>query len=506
MLLGRGGWHWNSNIFGRAESAPGSLGPFFIENVFEELDAPGEWYLDTRESTLYYMPEQSEDMAAALVEAACLRQVIEFRGTQDEPVRHITLSGFKITHTNTVFLEPWTAPSMGDWTIHRSGAVFLQGAEDCAVENCFFYATGGNALFMNSYNRRNTVSGCTFAEIGESAVCLVGILQERIGTNRPFPDENAISNNHIHHCGQYGKQTAGVFISCCQRNVVSHNEIHHLPRAAVCINDGTWGGHIIEHNRLYETCLETVDHGPFNAWGRSRHWCYNQSHGPEFPSHQAGWVRDDVLFTTEIRYNYVEDHEWGIDLDDGVFDYHIHHNLCIGCPIKFREGDMRIVENNIIVDSGHSIVFNMGYEYTSDRFVRNIISLRADKEHDHNYGVSKQGKRGVFYHGIDAPVRGPLAEEIDYNLFWSDTGEFVAFVNDGSSGPLGERTDAPAGALTLEEWRAMGYDKHSVFADPLFMAPEDGDYRVRSGSPALALGFENFAMDKFGLLPDFPRK
>jgi len=82
----------------------------------------------------------------------------------------------------------------------------------------------------------------------------------------------------------------------------------------------------------------------------------------------------------------------------------------------------------------------------------------------------------------------------------------VAFVNDGSSGPLGERTGAPTGALTLAEWRAMGYDKHSVFADPLFTAPEDRDYRVRSGSPALELGSENFAMDTFGLLPDSPRK
>jgi len=71
-------------------------------------------------------------------------------------------------------------------------------------------------------------------------------------------------------------------------------------------------------------------------------------------------------------------------MDDGVFDYHVHHNLCVGYPIKFREGHMRILENKIIVDSGHSIVFNIGYEYTSDRFVRNIISLRADKEHGHN--------------------------------------------------------------------------------------------------------------------------
>ena len=500
FLLDRGGWHWNSRIFKGVGDMTG--GQFYVENVFEELDAPGEWYLDARESVLYYMPEEGEDMAAAVVEAGLLTQVVEFRGSQDRPVRHVTLRGFQIAHTATVFLEPWHAPSMGDWTIHRSGAVFVQGAEDCRVEDCFFHANGGNAVFLDGYNLRCGVSGCTFSEAGESGVCLVGYNMGRLGSARPFPAECAVHNNHMHHLGVYGKQTAGVFLSCCERNVVSHNEIHHLPRAAICINDGTWGGQIIEHNWLYETCLESVDHGPFNSWGRGRHWCYNQSHGPDFPSHPAGNYADDVYYTTEIRHNRVEDDEWGIDMDDGTYDYHIHHNLCIGCPIKFREGDKRTIENNIIVDSGHSIVFNMGYEYTSDRFVRNVISLRSECEHDHNYGVSKEGRHGVFYHGIDTPLAGPLAAEIDHNCFWSDTGEFLACFKLGA---LGKRTGEKNEVLTLDQWRALGYDRNSTFADPLFTDPESGDYRVRPDSPALKLGFENFPMDRFGLLPDFPR-
>jgi len=77
----------------------------------------------------------------------------------------------------------------------------------------------------------------------------------------------------------------------------------------------------------------------------------------------------------------------------------------------------------------------------------------------------------VFHHAIGAPVRGPLAEDIDYNLFWNDTGGFMAFLSDGESGGLGERTDAPKRGLTLDEWRELGYDKHCVFADPLFVAP-----------------------------------
>jgi S1-C subfamily serine protease len=36
-------------------------------------------------------------------------------------------------------------------------------------------------------------------------------------------------------------------------------------------------------------------------------------------------------------------------------------------------------------------------------------------------------------------------------------------------------------------------------ADAQFMDPAKGDYRVKDGSPALALGFVNFAMDQFGV-------
>ena len=500
FLLGRGGWQMNT-LWSWWAACAGEA-PFYIENVFEELDAPGEWYLDRREGVLYYMPLAGEDMTAVVVEAPLLTQVAEFRGSQDEPVRHITLRGFKITHTAAVYLEPWEAPSLGDWTIHRSGAVFFEGAEDCGVEDSFFYATGGNAVFMSNYNRRNRVSGCTFTETGESAVCLLGTNNTRFGSNEPFPAECVVHNNHIHNCGIYGKQTAGVFLSRCEKITVSHNEIHDLPRAAVCINDGTWGGHAIEHNRLYDTCLESGDHGPFNSWGRDRYWCLQQSHGPNYPSHPAGNVLEDARHTTEIRYNYVEDREWGIDLDDGTSNYRVHHNVCVGCPIKFREGALRTAENNIIVDTGHSVIFSLGYEDNGDRFVRNIISLRAEFEHDHDYGRSKLGKSGVFFHPSEIPIRGPWAEEIDHNCFWSDTGQWWACVHPGGQG---ERPDDPPYALSLEQWRQLGYDRNSVFADPLFVDPANGDWSVRPDSPALKLGFENFPMDAFGLLPDFPR-
>jgi hypothetical protein len=89
-------------------------------------------------------------------------------------------------------------------------------------------------------------------------------------------------------------------------------------------------------------------------------------------------------------------------------------------------------------------------------------------------------------------------QEIDYNVFFNDIGEFHATIL--------LRGSKIAVRHTLNEWRAMGFDKHSVYADPLFVNADERDYRVKPNSPALSLGFNNFDVSSAGLLPDFPEQ
>lgn len=51
--------------------------PFYVENIFEELDNPGEWFLDENESILYYYPETS--ITSSIFVAGILDNVIELR-------------------------------------------------------------------------------------------------------------------------------------------------------------------------------------------------------------------------------------------------------------------------------------------------------------------------------------------------------------------------------------------------------------------------------------------
>ena len=217
--------------------------------------------------------------------------------------------------------------------------------------------------------------------------------------------------------------------------------------------------------------------------------------------------------TVIIRHNFFEEESgWGLDLDDGASNYEIYNNLCVGVSVKLREGAYRTIYNNIWVNGANSPCFHIGNEDNHDRYFRNItvMSIKAMKpEDDLNFRMGKT--YGEVYTLIAPPAHGPWLEEIDYNCFYSDLGEFVARVEIRTEGRYDESwedlTDRRKKIkYSLEQWQALGYDLHSIFADPLFVDPKNKDYRLRSDSPALKLGFINFDARETGLTVDFPRQ
>jgi hypothetical protein len=449
----------------------------FVENLFEELDAPGEWFLNSKTHTLYFHPPAGLDLKNAVVEAARLRTLVEFHGDEEHPVKWITLRGLHFRQTSRTVMETREPLLRSDWTICRAGAVCFNGAEDCALEDSDIDQVGGNAIFVNNYNRRVVIRGTHIARAGASGICFVGDpqaarsplfnyqqVQELADIDRVpgpksdnYPAHCLADNCLIHSTGLVEKQSAGVEIDLALGITLRHCSIYDVPRAGINIGDGCWGGHVIEYCDVFDTVKETGDHGSFNSWGRDRYWRPDIAEVnarvkqvPALPKLDA--TRPTVLANNRWRC----DHGWDIDLDDGSSFYIIRNNLCLRGGIKNREGFGRIVENNIIVDNGfHPHVW---YSGSADIFRRNIV--------------------WTAYRPANMPPP-PWGEELDFNLVHTD----------------GAGTKSPA--MRLEE--QSGRDEHSVAADARFVDPAHGDYRVKDGSPALALGFTNFPMDQFGV-------
>ena len=141
--------------------------------------------------------------------------------------------------------------------------------------------------------------------------------------------------------------------------------------------------------------------------------------------------------------------------------------------------------------------FHVGYENNSDSFRRNIIAV-SSQELNPNWNPEGGGD---IYKLIFPPPKKWIGD-VDSNVFFNAVVKFSVTV-----APRGQmRRWAGGDRYTLKEWRKLGYDLHSVFADPMFIDPAKGDYRVKPESPTLKMGFKNFEMDQFGLLPEFPNQ
>ncbi|MBL7223636.1 MAG: PDZ domain-containing protein [Candidatus Brocadiae bacterium] len=448
----------------------------FVENILEELDAPGEWYLDGKKGVLYVYPPKGVDLSKAVVEAVRLRHLVEFRGDEQKPVRHITLRGLTFAHAARVFMDNKEPLLRSDWTTCRGGAVLFDGAEDCALRDCTIDQVGGNAVFINNYNRRIAIVGCHIADAGANAVSFVGdpkalrsplfeyhqtqTLEKMDKTPGPktsnYPADCLVEDCLITRNGRVEKQTAGVNICMAESITVRHCSIYDCPRAGINICDGAFGGHLIEFNDVFDTVKETGDHGSFNSWGRDRFWHKSRGETAKWVKQHPEMPKWDCRKPIVVRNNRWRcDHGWDIDLDDGSSHYVLENNLCLAGGIKLREGYYRQVVNNIVVD--YTFCPHVWYPDCRTTFQRNI--LWRD-------GYAPAGMR-----------KTDQGKGIDYNL-------------------VHQAGAKPSPAQNLAKW---GGDKHSLIADALFVDPIAGDYRVKDGSPALELGFKNFPMDQFGV-------
>jgi hypothetical protein len=454
------------------------------ENISELLDTVREWYYKKSTGDLYFYPPSGTNMSTATIELASLEQLIKAVGTASTKIKYLTFNGLTFTQTHrTLFSGTFEGLLRGDWCIVREGAVFLQDAENITIKHCIFDQVGGNGVFMNAHNKNNLVYNNQFTNGGASCVACVGLQSAcrdystwsnhkttiSDGTVGPltqdYPDSCIISNNRMDSLGRFEKQTAGVHLSMSHAITVRHNTINVGPRAGINVNDGTWGGHIIEYNDISHVVQESGDHGPFNCWGRDRFWSYNGycTDGCNGTAKRP-YCELDAMSTTHIRNNRISDNNglgsFGIDLDDGGTNYWIYKNLCLNCGIKLREGFDRKVYNNILVNG--QLHYHCWYDDCRDTVLRNIVVNATSFDLQCNVDASTM------------PAKHALT---DYNLYWNNGGSVTV-----------------AGLGT-------GQNTHSVTnQDPLFNNTGGGDYSVRSGSPALTLGFVNFPMDSFGRL------
>eukprot|EP00937_MAST-01D_sp_MAST-1D-sp2_P006054 g6054.t1 len=283
-------------------------GGFFVENVFEELDAPREWYYNRTSRRLYVFYNDTKGggpPAALRFVAPQLTELVGLRGTKAAPVRNVTIRGIGFRDAAYTYMHAHGIPSGGDWSLQRMGAVFLQGTEGVALRSNRFVRLDGNALMVSGYGRGLVVDDNEFAWLGDSAMASWGFTDTDTGSGLggEQPRGTTVSNNYAHELGVWELQSSMWFQAKTAQTHLHGNIFFNGPRAGINFK-------------------HSGDHGPINSWDRQPFLTDVGPANAKQPSYSPA--------PTSIERNFVIANYGGsqaVDNDDGSSFYDIHDNF-----------------------------------------------------------------------------------------------------------------------------------------------------------------------------------
>ena len=202
---------------------------FYAIHVFEELDCPGEYYLDRQNNRLFFWPP----------------------GDVDKTPVHVSLCRVPLLRADAV------ANLVLRDLVFENGcntAIELSDCTNSTIENCLVRNMGLGGI-TSSGGSDNHVLRCEVTRTGSLGVSMTA------GDRKSLTNGNcSVVGNHLHHLGRYDWMGGrGVFLGGCG-NRVANNLIHHCPTGGVL-----YGGneHVLELNEVHHVCLLYSDVGVF---------------------------------------------------------------------------------------------------------------------------------------------------------------------------------------------------------------------------------------------------
>lgn len=452
-----------------------SGGRYYIENVEAGLDSPGEWYLNRTTGTLSYWPLPGEEIKTAQAIAGELGQLVRFEGNVEnkEFVQHVCFSGLTFAHSD------WQLPKAGlretQAAVHisgqnppegyPSGAVLLKGAHFCRLEKCQITHVGAFAIEIGRGSKDTQIVGNQLNDLGAGGIKIGSPISPK--SDAEEAGRTLVCDNIIHDCGHVNLGAVAIWVGQSGGNRIAHNEIFDSNYSGISMG-WNWGcttnrakNNIVEFNHIHHLMRVMDDGGGIYVLG--------------------------VSPGTVLRNNLIHDIYGhgplgrGIYLDQGACHIRVENNIIYNTKNSFCAGyGNNIFQNNIFVSGSGRQIWHSGGPCTpvGNRFKRNIVAY------------SEPSASFITLYEIDSleKLRASVAES-DYNVFFPPAGGKMGFENFGQGQPV-------VGSYT--SWQELGYDAHSVVADPMFVDAENDVFDLKPESPALKLGFVPIDISQIG--------
>ncbi len=443
---------------------------YIVENVLEGLDSAGEWYLDRRKGLLYYMPLPGENIETAEVLAPFTKEFIRFEGASNmNLVENVTLENIAFKYSNFVLPENDANDNQASATI--PGSVTAIAAQNISLKNCAFTNLGSFAVDIQKACSNISVEGNKLEHLAAGAFKING------GTEiDPLVDRTrniTISDNEILHYGEKYPSAVGILLMNAEGCYIGHNHIFDGWYTGISVG-WVWGyqqsisrDNIIEYNHIHNI-------------------------GQGLLSDMGGIYTLGVSPGTIIRNNLIHDVEsnryggWGIYNDEGSTHILIENNIVYNtkyAAYNIHYAKELTVRNNIFA-LGRLEVLNRGRlePHNTVYFENNIVYWNSVSD---PFTGNWDDQPYVFHDNPNIATQPTLNATFrsDYNLFFN---------------PMKPADSIRYNGLTLDDWQQKGKDTHSLYADPMFVNPNQYNFSLKPESPAFKLGFRNINMEKVG--------
>ena len=278
---------------------------FYAVNLIEELDAPGEYYIDRDAGVLYFWPPRP------LAEAQVVLSTLAAPLIEMDGVSHVTIQGLT--------LETCVC-----------AAVQIKGGCENRVAACLVRNTGQDGIVIEG-GEEHTVIACDIHDTGMAGLRLGG-------GDRPTLTAcgHEALNNHIWRVSRR-QRTAAYHVHLSGVGVrLAHNLLHDAPHQSIGIGGND---HIIEFNEIHHSGMASDDCGAFYM-GRN-------------PSERGTVIRHNYWHNIGSTFSHGS---CAIYFDDGSGGQRVVGNVFLRAAggnfgaVFSHGGHDNVVENNIFVD------------------------------------------------------------------------------------------------------------------------------------------------------------
>lgn len=298
-----------------------------IMNVIEELDSPGEWYLDRDTGYLYIIAPKDFSVGEELVFSSFNQDFIKITGASN-----IVIEGIHFANT-------------------AARAINVKSSDSIVVNACEFNDINRQVMLV-SESTNTGIQNSSIHDIGNQAITMLSCGDLQTLT----PSNNFVKNTLIEKACQVDQGKYCIDINGCVGITVSHNEIHDVPIWGIIYNESN--DITIEYNELYKMCYNGDDCGAIYC---GRNWTtrgnvvrYNYIHDC-LGSEMRGVYLDDLHSSTEVYGNVFQKVQYAVTIGGGR-DNKVVNNLIVDSMFVVLT-DNRGVGNPWIEEGGY--VYNM---------------------------------------------------------------------------------------------------------------------------------------------------